>query len=170
MIWQNIWSWIQIEDILHSEREFLEKITIFDKILWYLLNSCLWKSRFFFKCGFAEKKCKNFNILRMFFISAKNYCKNSSIWDQSEVSSSIRLEMRASWRKSVYEQWQPMRNSCIVLGCECVQFLWDWIIFLAWAKNRFLRALWSFFQNGIIFSRSWDLSILYVTTELVHPV
>ena len=51
---------------------------------------------FFFKCGFEEIKKKIFNIFRMSFNGAKYYCKNSLIWDQSEFSSSIRLEMRAS--------------------------------------------------------------------------
>ena len=63
-----------------------------------------------------------------------------------------------------------LRNSCIISGCECVKFFSGRKNFISMSKNRFLRALWNFFQNGIIFFRSGDTSILYVTTELVHPV
>ena len=63
-----------------------------------------------------------------------------------------------------------LRNSCIISGCECVEFFCGQKNFVSMSKNRFLRALWNFFQKGIIFFRSRDTSILYVTTELVHPV
>ena len=60
-----------------------------------------------------------------------------------------------------------LRNSCIILGCECVKFFSGRKNFISTGKNRFLRAFWNFFQNGIILFRSRDTSILYVTTELV---
>ena len=125
-----------------------------------MLNSCLWKSRFFFKCGFAEKKCKNFNILRLFFIRAKNYCKNSSIWDQSQVSSSIRLEMSLLKKTCLSNDRQIwMGNSRIILVGDWAKFLCNWMIFLVWAKMVFLALFEIFFQNRIIFFRSWDLYI-----------
>ena len=51
----------------------------------------------------------------------------------------------------------------------CKILIWR-IHFLSMSKNRFLRAPWNIFQNRIIFYRTRDISILYVTTQLVHPV
>ena len=90
-------SWTQIKGIPRSERDFIEKFIFFWKdSMIFAIFMPLKIELFFFKCGFEERKKKIFNILRMFFNGAKNYCKNSLIWDQSQVSSSIRLEMRAS--------------------------------------------------------------------------
>ena len=120
-----------------------------------------------------ERNAKTSLFWRCLLLGPKTTAKN--LWFETNLRSVAQFVLKWEPFKETVSMGKDsqiciMRNSCFTLGCECVNFFTGLIYFFGMSKNRFLRAFWNFFQNKIIFSRSWDTSILYVTTELVHPV